>query len=179
MQRYCKYCNTDFEVNPKAITSREDLICPNCGNKVDKNSRRPAGGNSDSTNNNISNNNISKSSDINDGIENAISKAFRISYLFYVTLALIGIICYFLHAYKVMYIMTAIVLVAYIIQLVIGSASFVLGVILIPVGGALGFFLLHGLNGACLGILAIFFIRHVIRDIFLSLIEKLISAGSK
>jgi len=158
--RYCTYCNKDYEFEAAAITAKDNLICPACGNVINKNSRHP----SNTTGN-----------EIEDGIGNVVSNVFRLAWIFYLALGLIGIICYFTHLDKALYIVTAISLLAYIIQLFTGTLVFTAGIILLPVAAIIGFFLFNGCQGACLGIMLVFIIRHIIRNIIWAIIEKFIN----
>jgi len=160
MLRYCTNCKSDFEVEPAAITSKKDLICPSCGNVVDKNSRRPSAIDGDI---------------VSEGVGNFVSGVFRLAWLFYVTLSVIGFLCFFIHADTALYIVTAISLLAYFIQFISGNAVFTSGIVLLPLGALIGYFLIHGLQGACFGVLLVFFVRHILRDIIWALINRFIS----
>jgi len=164
MLRYCTICNKDFEFEPQKITSKDPLLCPECGNIIEKTSRHPSNINSNGA---------------GDAIGNAMSGIFRLIYLFYLTLSLVGLICYFFNAFKAMYVIAAIMLIAYIIQFFTGTTAFVFGIIIIPVSCVLGYFVLHGINGICVAVFIVFLARYIIRDIIWSIIAKLIQAGSK
>lgn len=104
-----------------------------------------------------------------------LEKAFHLAYIYYVVLSIIGIIGYFTGCLKLMYVMTIIVLATYILSMLFGNGAFTLGLLFIPLGAVAGYFLINGIPGACLGILLVFLIRHVIRDIIWSLVAKLLS----
>lgn len=42
MLRYCENCKKDFEFAPLTVSGKDDLICPECGGIIGKNSRNPA-----------------------------------------------------------------------------------------------------------------------------------------
>jgi len=165
MRRYCVNCREEYEFDPRAITGEGNLICPDCGGIIPKDSRRPSTVNNDA---------------MEAGIGNAVSEVFHIAYIFYVTLAVIGIISYFAKWDTVLYVVSGIAIASYLIQLITGTTAFTWGVILLPLGAALGYFALHGgIRGVCLGILAVFLIRHVIRDLLWTLVGKIIGLGNR
>lgn len=41
MLRYCPSCDKDFDFPVKSNADLENLVCPECGRHIDKNSRRP------------------------------------------------------------------------------------------------------------------------------------------
>ena len=41
MLRYCANCKKEYDFLPLAVSGKDDLICPECGHIIDKNSRRP------------------------------------------------------------------------------------------------------------------------------------------
>ncbi len=148
-----------------AITGKDDLVCPECGRIIDKNSRHPV--------------DHREYQRFEEQVGHFFETMVRIAYLFYITLAVIGIAAYFLHYEKVLYVTTGIALLAFIIQLITGTLRFRWGVVFLPAGGVAGFFLLGGLDGICIGVLAVFLIRHVVRDIFFALVSWLISLGNR
>ena len=104
-----------------------------------------------------------------------IQKAFRVAYVYYMVLSIIGIIGYFTGCFKLMYVMTGIILVTYILSFLLGNATFVSGLLFIPLGAVAGYIWLNGIPGACLAILLVFLIRHVIKDIIWTLVIKLLN----
>lgn len=163
MLRYCTRCEKEYDFPPRAVTGPKPLICPMCQHEIDKNSRRPAAAE-------------------NNKPEEAVGSVFggflRLAYLFYVILAVIGIIGYFVHVDAMLYIPAVITVICYILQLITGTTAFTGGIIFVPLGAVAGYFLL-GMQGICLGILGVFLIRHIIRDLFFELIFKLIGLGNK
>lgn len=157
MLRYCTVCKKDFEFDPKDVSAGRKLICPECGNIIDKNSRHP----SDSGN-----------EEMEENIGNIFSDILGIAYIFYVTLAIIGIIGYFTSE-KILFISSGIALAAYLIQLFTGTASFALGILFLPAGAIAGYIITGNMRGACLGLCIVFLVRHVIRDIIYDLIIRL------
>ena len=164
MLRYCVNCKKEFDFEPLAVSGREDLICPECGNIIDKNSRDPAA--------------KERAEQEEDKMGMTFAKLMHLSYLFYMTMGLIGAACYFLRVYPLLFIVTIISLAAYIIQLISGTVTFASGMILLPAGAIAGYIFLGGIPGACLGIHLVFLIRHLIRDIIFRLIFAFIRAVS-
>ena len=161
MERYCTNCKKDFDFEPLAVSGKGDLICPECGNIIDKNSRNPAG------------------KEMVDETEEKIGRTFanllHMSYVFYLTMGVLGVIGYVFGLDTLLYIATAISLAAYIIQFLSGTLTFASGLILLPAGAILCWFYFGTLRGACLGIHIVFLIRHIIRDILYTLVFRFIS----
>ncbi len=164
MLRYCENCKKDFEFAPLAVSGRDDLICPECGGIIGKNSRNPANKiNSDKT---------------EEAIGNTFARLLHMSYIFYMVMGLLGIIGFIFGVDKLLYIATGISIGAFIIQFMTGTLIFTSGIIFLPLGAAAGFIYFKTIEGACLGVHLVFLIRHIIRDIFFALIFKLIRMSS-
>ncbi len=164
MLRYCKNCKKDFEFAPLDVSGEAPLICPECGNVIEKNSRNPE--------------KKLDSEKTDERIGNVFANLMHLSYIFYMIIGLIGTISYLLGIYALLYIATAVSLAAFILQLITGTVTFTTGVFFIPAGAVAGFVFLQGIPGACLGVHIVFLIRHLIRDIFFRLIWKLLGKNS-
>ena len=144
----------------------DSLVCPECGSMVDKDSRSPEYLE------------VSRSTEkTEDSIGNAIGCLMRLNYIFYITISIFAIVAYNLHWDKTLYILTGISLGLFLIQLFFRSVAFRTGLIFLPLGAAIGYFVLHSIRGACLGIAIVFIIRHLIRALFWRLIMKLFNRG--
>jgi hypothetical protein len=75
--------------------------------------------------------------------------------------------------------MTGICLAVFLIQQFIGTQTFWTGLFFLPLGAAAGFLLLRSLDGACLGVCAVFIIRHVLWNIVSRLLGKLIGLANR
>jgi len=159
--RYCTNCRKEFDFTIKSLEDLENLTCPECGAKVDKNSRAPA---YDA---------VSKGSD---KMENAIGSTFsflaRLNYIFYIAISVVAVIAYYFNMDKLLYTMTGISLGMFLIQLLTNSLTFRSGLIFLPIGAAAGYYLLKSPRGACFGIAIVFILRHLIRDILITLFLK-------
>ncbi|MCR4589295.1 MAG: hypothetical protein K5668_00555 [Lachnospiraceae bacterium] len=165
MLRYCENCKKDFEFAPLAVSGKDDLICPECGGIIGKNSRNPGRRiDSDKT---------------EEAIGNAFAGLLHMSYIFYMVMGLLGVAGYVFGINKLLYLATVISLAAFIIQFMTGTLLFMSGIIFLPLGAVAGYFYFKGIEGACLGIHIVFLIRHLIRDIFFSLLFKLIRMSSE
>ena len=162
MERYCTSCKKSFDFTIKSIYDLDNLVCPECGKKIDKNSRAP----------------VESSDAIEEKIGGAFQKIFRFFYVFYLGCAIIGIVAFFLHFSKVLYIATVVSLAVFAVQLMTGFLSFRWGLLFLPLGAAVGFALLRTLEGACLGIMVVFAVRHLIRDVIFRLFGFLVRAGN-
>ncbi len=150
--RYCTHCKKEYDFPPRAITAKEPLICPTCGNIIEKNSRDPEHG--------------KEAEKSEETIGRAFGTLFHLSYIFYITLAIAGAIGFVTGFYILLYVTVAISLISYGIQLMIGMTTFPSGVIFLPIGGVLGYVIFKKPEGIWLGVHAVFFLRHLIRDIF-------------
>ncbi len=164
MLRYCVNCKKDFEFAPLAVSGKADLICPECGGIIGKNSRNPA--------------NRVDSDKTEEAIGNAFAKLLHMSYIFYMVMGLLGVAGYVFGINKLLYFATVISLLAFIIQFMTGTLIFSSGIIFLPIGAVAGYLYFGHIEGTCLGIHIVFLIRHLIRDIFFMLIFKLIRMSS-
>ena len=165
MLRYCTSCKKDFDFEPLAVSGREDLICPECGAVIGKESRNPA---------------IKENAEkTEEEIGNIYARLMHLSYIFYMVMGLSGVLCYIFGIYTVLYAVTVISVTAYVIQFITGTVTFASGVILLPAGAVLGYTFAGGIPGACLGIHIVFLIRHIIRDIIFRLVFRFIEMVSK
>lgn len=157
MERYCTKCNKSFDFTIKSMTDLDNLICPECGGKIDKNSRKPV---------------VKDNIDENIGL--IIKKIFEFCYIFYLLLAVAGIVAYFLSLPTLLYVVTAISLFAFVVQFFSGYITFKSGFFFLPLGAVIGYFKFGTLEGACLCVMIVFVIRHLIRDIILRLIMSIV-----
>ena len=165
MNRYCTNCQKEFDFKITSMEDLDNLICPECGAKIDKNSHKPV-----STGPNTAEKTVS----------NAISGYYTIRYYIHFVLALIGLIAYFNEADKLLYIMTASCVILFLLQLFFRRTGFISGIILVPAGALIGFFLMGKvLRGACLGIVVVFIIRHLIRGFNYYILSKLVHMGNQ
>lgn len=165
MKRYCTNCQKDFDFPVKSMKDLDSLVCPECGLKIDKNSRNPT---EDSS---------VESAKAEETIGRTLSVFMSLNYFFFIAISLVSVAAYFLNMDKLLYTMTGISLGVFFIQLFFQSLSFRSGLIFLPIGAAAGFFILKSIRGACLGIAIVFIIRHLIRGVIFRLIGKLISLG--
>ena len=165
IKRYCANCRQEYEFTPLAISGKSDLICPECGGVIDKNSRRPANENDDQT---------------EEKLGRATAVVFHFFYCFYALLGIVGAVCFFLGIDWLLYAVTIISIIAFIIQLIMGTLSFASGLLFLPLGAIFGYlFLGKSIRSACLGIHIVFLIRHICRDIIYRIIIKLVRAGNE
>lgn len=163
MLRYGNYCKKEYDFAPLAVSGKDDLICPVCKNVIPKSSRRPV--------------NRSETEKTERAIGNAFGVLLHYSYVFYMSVALIGILGFGMQLYPMLYIATAVIVGVYGIQLVSGNAR--MWVLLFGIAGAVAGYLMLNIPGACLGVCIVFLLRHLIRDIFLTLLWKLVEYSKK
>lgn len=165
MLRYCTNCKKDFDFDPLAVSGKGDLHCPECGGIIGKNSRPP--GNKESI------------EQTEEAIGNAYARLLHLSYIFYMAVGIVGVIGFVLGRYGLLYAATATSLIAYTLQFLTGTLTFTSGLILLPAGAVIGYLHFGSIAGGCLGIHIVFLIRHLIRDIILSLVFKFLGMVSE
>lgn len=164
VKRYCTNCEKtqDFEI--KSPNDLNLLFCPQCGAHVEKESRDPK---------------PKRDAERTEAqIGGAFATIMRIAYLFFFVMSTIGIVAFFLKLYTLLYVVSAIVIAIYLLQLFTGTSNFKLGILLVPIGGAIGFFITKSIPGVCVGMMMVFCARHLIRDMIYRLIFKLINKAS-
>ena len=164
MLRYCTNCQKEFDFKIKSMEDMDNLICPECGSKIDKNSRKPVETGVNSA---------------EKAVSNVVGGYFTIRYYIHFVLALIGLIAFFAGKFDLLYIMAALCVIIYLVQFFIGRAGFISGLFFIPLGAVIGVLVLNKvLRGICLGIVVVFIIRHLIRGFNYFILSKLIHMGN-
>lgn|GEM_PF-957935 len=163
MKRYCTNCQKEFDFTIKSMQDMESLVCPVCGSKVDKDSRAPEYKEVSAGSNRTAN-----------AIGNAVSCLFTLNYMFYISVSIVAVVAYYFNLDKLLYTMTGISLGLFLIQFFTGSHTFRSGIIFLPLGAAAGYYLLKSIRGACFGIAIVFILRHLIRDLIIRLVIKLL-----
>ena len=83
MNRYCVNCQKEYDFKIKSMEDLDNLVCPVCGARIDKNSRKPA--------------ETGKNGKTAEGtIGNVVGGYFTIKYYFHFILAVIGLVAFFL-----------------------------------------------------------------------------------
>ena len=159
MNRYCPKCQKEFDFQIRSSSDLDNLVCPECGGKIDRNSRKPFDSSS------------------RDKTETAIGMAFftltRINYFFFSAVSAIGIVAFFLHWDKALYITTGICLALFLFQLIKGTLFFRTGPFFIPLGAVAGYFLFKSIRGACLGVCIVFVARNLLWNLFFWILGKI------
>lgn len=165
VKRYCTLCEKNYDFEIKKPDDLNMLFCPVCGAHVGKESRDPKP--------------KMDAAKTETQIGKTIYTIMRIVYLFIFVMSVIGIVAFAFRLYTVLYVVTGIALVVYLIQIFTGYSSFKLGLILVPLGGVFGFLITKNVAGACLGMMAVFCIRFIIRDLLYKMLFKLIGRANK
>lgn len=165
MNRYCTNCKKEYDFPIKSMIDLDNLVCPVCHAHIDKNSRKPV--------------DQYETTRTEAAIGRGFASIFRFFYLFYLICAIASLLAFIFRVDSLLYTLTAIALGTYIIQLFFRITNFRSGIIFLPLGAAAGFFIFKSPQGICLGIMMIFMIRHLIRDLFWKLISKLIRLGNR
>ena len=164
VKRYCTNCEKNYDFEIKSPNDLNVLFCPVCGAHVDKESRNPG---------------PKREAEMAEAqIGGFFATVMRIMYLFFFVMSAVGIAAFFLKLYTVLYVVSAIVLVIYLIQIFTGTSNFKLGLLLVPLGGVIAFLITRSIPGIFLGMMIVFFLRHLIRDMIYRLIFKLINKAS-
>ena len=160
MLRYCTKCRKDYDFSPADVSGPKDIYCPVCQNLIPKNSRHPV----DRT----------YTDKVETNLGNAVSIIFRIAYVFYMVVALIGVAAFLTKLDIILYVATGVALFAFVTQLFMKTLVFRRGLILLPIGALIGFLIFRTPQGACLGVNIVFLIRHLIRDIIYRIVHFLV-----
>ncbi|MBQ9610623.1 MAG: hypothetical protein IJV15_14415 [Lachnospiraceae bacterium] len=164
MLRYCANCQKEYDFKIKSMEDLDNLICPECGAKIDKSSRKPAETGANSA---------------EKAVTNVVGGYFTIKYYIHFVLALIGLIAFFIGHFKLLYVMAVLCMIIYLFQFLFGGISFLSGLFFIPLGALIGIFVLGKVfRGICLGIVVVFIIRHLIRGFNYFILSKLIRMGN-
>lgn len=164
MLRYCTKCCKEYDFDPLVVASTASLQCPGCGKVIGKDSRRPI--------------DRRETLKMEENIGRGFYWLFRLSYIFYLLISTIGIVCFSFKFDKALFIITAFILGVFILQHISGYHTFKKGFIFLPMGAVAGFLIFKSVQGACFGVHIVFFLRHLIRDIFYALIWKLVKLGN-
>lgn len=164
MLRYCGTCRKEYDFKVTSMKDMDNLVCPVCGDRVDKNSKAPARPDPDKA---------------GETVGNIAAGFLYIIYVFYFVCAIVGLLAYVLKEDRILYFVTALSVGMFFLSILMGRLRFITGFILLPAGAAAGFAAFGGLRGACAGMMLIFFVRFIIKDLILSLFWKLISAAGK
>lgn len=156
MLRYCTYCKKEYDFDPLAVSGRDELICPECGNTIGKESRTPYG--------------KEMAERTEETIGQIYARLLHLSYIFYLAMGIIGAAGFVSGIYPILYAATAVSLTVYTIQLITGTLIFRSGLVFLPIGAILGYLYFRIPEGACLGVHIVFLIRHLIRDIIFRLL---------
>lgn len=171
MLRYCEKCDKSFDFDIRDARQLDELVCPDCGSKIDKNSRPRMKGTSEDT--------------VYRRIGNTYVIFITIIYLFSLVLACIGTFGFFTHLDKLLFIMTGVSLLSIFISIVSKRVSG-LWILLFVFGAVLGAIIVSNVSGianifrgACVGIELAIVLRYIIRDVFYRLIFALGAWGGK
>lgn len=159
MIRYCNHCEKEFDFKIKSMKELENLTCPKCGQKVEKESRKPV------------------DEESKEGVANAISSAYGwMIYAIYSCMfvfSIVGIYAYLRNKDGLLYI-------ASLLMILVGLfwyGSFLLCGVFLALGTGIGFLIFHTLKGACFGLLIGSIVWQLVRFCFQRFLGALIHAG--
>lgn len=159
MNRYCPKCQKEFDFPINSMANLDNLVCPECGGKIDKNSRKPI--------------DTSSREHMETAIGMGVLTLTRISYYFFSTLSAFGIFAFIMHWDLALYITTGICLAVFLLQLITGTSFFRTGPIFLPLAAVAGYFLFKSIRGVCLGVCIVFVVRNVLWNLFFWILGKL------
>ena len=166
MIRHCKNCDKSFDFNIRDTRQLDNLICPECGAPIDKNSRpKPSGISEDQ---------------VNYRIGKAYMTVLTIIYLFGLIIACLGVFGFFSHLDTLLFIMVVISAIVLIIQLATHYTSafwlfmYIAGAVIggIVVANKIG--ASNIIKGISVGLEFSIILRYIIRDLFFRLLFALI-----
>ena len=127
MVRYCKNCDRDYDFAIKSMSDLNFLVCPVCGEQIGRNSRRESGRAQ------IEENEVK--------IGRVFHSLYQFAYVFYLILAMSGILAFVFHAFTILYVVTGISICVYVLQFFTGTLIFTSGLFFLPAGAVAGFLL--------------------------------------
>lgn len=160
MIRYCPKCDQEYDFKISSMGDMEQLSCPVCGEKIDKNSRRP--------------HDYVQEAKTEIAIGTAIYKLISISFLFFLFCGIMGVIAYVFHWDTFLYIDTAICVVIFLWNSGRDSINPLRSSLWLIVGAGLGYLIFKSIRGACLGVMVSLIVRHFVRALLIKLFTKFI-----
>lgn len=159
MIKYCENCQKEFDFKIQSVKDLDNLICPECGNVVDKNAKKPV------------------EPGKQDQVEKMVTKGYAtyiwLKYTVLLLSVLIGVIAYFAGWNQVLYITTFLGTFVYV--LIFGTFD----LIYVVAGAIIGGIALKTIRGICLGILIAVFIRRVVLRLMFKVVSLLVREGNK
>lgn len=156
-QKYCEDCNQKFEYIVKNINELNEITCPKCGKKTNKDYKK-----------------TEPPSKLEKKLDKIIHKILNFYYYFYFIFSVIGIIGHLLEINKLLIISTIICITMYIIELIIGFTRNIFGLCGIIISVIIGNIILKDfIIGSSLGICYMLLISNIIKIIINLIINKL------
>lgn len=161
MFRYCKICKKEFDFKITSVKDLDTLICPECGNLISRDSKKPA--------------------DENGGkqTEHIVGKVYtgiiQIGFISLFLSFVLGYIAYFFKWDAVLYIDTVVGLIGYAVIYGLLNPN-ILYVIIGALGGTV---ITHSLQGCCIGLITGMFVRRVLGKILMKVIASLVTWSKK
>lgn len=155
MNRYCTNCRREFDFKITSMEQMDNLVCPVCGGKIDKNSRKPR--------------DVETENRIEEAIGEGFYNAFRFAYYFYLICGLIGVAAFFLEWYGILYVLTGISLITVFVRFVGTAGRRPFFLLLILTCGGIGYYLYGTIQGICLGVMVALIIGHIFKTVILRL----------
>lgn len=160
MNRYCTKCNKEYDFKIVSMDELDNLKCPVCGSKIDKNSRKPR--------------DIEAETKVEETIGEGFYMIFKFAYFFYLICGVIGVAAYFLGLDKLLFADTVICLVTYLMRYGRSYDYRGLDMMWIVGGAGIGYYYFRTVQGACLGIMVGLILRHIVKTIIYRLLSKFI-----
>lgn len=148
MIRYCQRCKKDFDFNIKSMTELDNLICPQCGQKIDKNSRHPV--------------DRAGTERVEQQIGQAIYSVMRILFFIQIIIAVTGMVAFCLHLYTAVYILTGITVLMFLSRFGRSMYCNAWTFLAMVAGAGIAYKFYETTEGACFGVLAGFAIYWIV-----------------
>lgn len=165
MYRYCTKCQKNIDFDIKSMEQLDELVCPECGSKIDKNSRQPR--------------NVLQEEKMEIAIGRGINGLMWLGFVIYILVATVGIIAFCLRLDIFLYIITAIGMVTFLVKYGRGTSFIDSGILWVVLGAVFGFFLYRSVPGICFGINAGIIIRQVIKYLIMGLLFRVLRRLSR
>lgn len=165
MYRYCPNCEEEYDFKVSGAADLDNLICPACGRKVDKNSRKPK-------------------EPANEGqtevaIGEAILTIYNVIYSFFVITGVLGMISFLLKWDILLYICTAVSILSYMRVNKEAGKEIGKGFLGVLIGAGLGWLIFKSIQGICFGAIVVLVAYYVLRMAILALIKMVMNWSQK
>lgn len=160
MIRYCTKCEKEYDFPIKSMGDMDHLICPVCGEKVDRESRKPR--------------DLVREEKTEIAIGRTIMAFLNFWFYLYLICGIVGIVAFLLKWDVLLYLVTAVSVFLFFKPSGRYRNSFFQSTLWLAAGAGAGFFFFRSVQGACFGVEVSLVIRHIVMVLLMKLFSLLI-----